>query len=114
MSQSINDKGQNLTDAAGRLKAGDQNLASNQRAKIADTAPTQLQEQQSTKVNSTSSSSGGIVGKIDNVMGVANKVGDALSNIPVVGSTIGSVVKGVTGIWDLGKNVVSGIKNLFK
>ena len=47
-------------------------------------------------------------------MGVANQVGDALSNIPVVGSTIGSVVKGVTGIWDLGKNVVSGIKNLFK
>ena len=113
MSQSINDKGQNLTDAAGRLKAGDQNLASNQRAKVADTPPTQLQEQQSTKVNS-SSGSGGIVGKIDNVMGVANKVGDALSNIPVVGSTIGSVVKGVTGIWDLGKNVVSGIKNLFK
>ena len=112
MSQSINDKGQNLTDAAGRLKAGDQNLASNQRAKVADTPPTQLQEQQSTKVNS--SSSGGIVGKIDNVMGVANKVGDALSNIPVVGSTIGSVVKGVTGIWDLGKSVVSGIKNLFK
>ena len=111
MSQSINDKGQNLTDAAGRLKAGDQNLASNQRAKVADTAPTQLQEQQSTKVNGTS---GGIVGKIDNVMGVANKVGDALSNIPVVGSTIGSVVKGVTGIWDLGKSVVSGIKNLFK
>ena len=112
MSQSINDKGQNLTDAAGRLKAGDQNLASNQRAKVADTPPTQLQEQQSTKVNS--SGSGGIVGKIDNVMGVANKVGDALSNIPVVGSTIGSVVKGVTGIWDLGKSVVSGIKNLFK
>ena len=112
MSQSINDKGQNLTDAAGRLKAGDQNLASNQRAKVADTPPTQLQEQQSTKVNG--SSSGGIVGKIDNVMGVANKVGDALSNIPVVGSTIGSVVKGVTGIWDLGKSVVSGIKNLFK
>ena len=111
MSQSINDKGQNLTDAAGRLKAGDQNLASNQRAKVADTPPTQLQEQQSTKVNGTSSGSGGIVGKIDNVMGVANKVGDALSNIP---STIGSVVKGVTGIWDLGKSVVSGIKNLFK
>ena len=47
---SINDKGQNLVDAAGRLKAGDQNLASTQRLRIADTPPTQIQEQQSKKL----------------------------------------------------------------
>ena len=77
---SINDKGQNLVDAAGRLKAGDQNLASTQRLRIADTPPTQIQEQQSTKVNGTGDgNSGGIMGKIDNVMNVAGQVGDALS-----------------------------------
>ena len=102
MSQAINDKGQNLVDAAGRLRAGDQNLASTQRARIADTSPTQLQAQQTTAVNAPASGKG-ILGTIDKVAGVANQIGDAISN----------VIKGVTNIWDTGKNLFSGIKNLF-
>ena len=112
MSQAINDKGQNLVDAAGRLRAGDQNLASTQRARIADTSPTQLQAQQTTAVNAPASGKG-ILGTIDNVAGVANQIGDAISNIPGIGGTIGSVIKGVTNIWDTGKNLFNGIKNLF-
>ena len=111
MSQSINDKGQKLVDAAGRLQAGDQNLASSQRNKVADTPPQLASD--TTKVNGESENNTGIVGKVDNVMNVAGKIGDALEAIPGIGSAIGGVVNGVKSAWNLGKEVVSGIKNLF-
>lgn len=107
----------NMVDQAGRYNPNQQQQQGHpgmgQREQYADPPP----GGNTMKVSGTEKFEGGVnkfAGAVDKGFEIADKIGDAVSVIPGIGSAISGGISTAKSLWNTGKSLVSGIWNVGK